>query len=210
MRVQPGRLRTGGRAAARGPRAGSGPGLWPLAVLPRAWGLCSGAPCPPGPMRPCEEPECFLGHPVVQAKHGGRGLVLRAASGLVNHVVWLIRKRVCVCACVCVCSHVCAFLECASPCQCPGMGGGLARCLCSPVQQDILFAPRARVLDPTSDPWSHLCLATPSPRMAPYSSRFGSAWLPPVPMFPGAPSWTEGHLWSLALSLWVLDEAGGQ
>lgn len=111
-----------------------------------------------------------------------------------------------VCTCVCVCSHVCAFLECASPCQRPGH----AWCLCSPVQQDILFAPRSRVLGPTSDPWSHLCLATPSPRMAPYSSRFGSAWLPPVPMFPGAPSWTEGHVCSLALSLWVLDEAGGQ
>lgn len=106
LSMQKGRLSTRGWARTRGP-SWVRPRALATAILPPEVGaVLRTHPLPAHRVLRglAESLEYFLSHPVFQSKHGVGGGWLSAASGLVDQVVWLIRK--CVCMCV---------LECASP-----------------------------------------------------------------------------------------------
>lgn len=93
------------------------------------------------------------------------------------------------CMCVCVFTCVCVFLECASPCQRPGVVVGvLTQCL-------FPWAAGHPACPQSSGPRPHLCLATPFPLCGSLLFPLGFSLALPLPTFPGAPLWTEGRLW---------------
>lgn len=99
---------------------------------------------------------------------------------------------------VCVCSCMCVFLECASPCQHPGMvGGGACRV-------SVPLCSRTSCVPPERGSQAPPSLATTFPLRGPLLFPLGLSLASPLPTFPGAPQP------SLALSLWLLDEAGGE
>lgn len=170
----------------QGTPAGSGPGPWPLAILSRAGRLCSGPCPPPGPRRPHEEPSVSLAILLSRPSTGGRGLALRAASGLEDQVVWLIRKRVCMCVCV----HVCVcFWNVPAPVSAQGWWEGGA----CPVS--VPLCSRTSCVPPERGSQAPPSLATTFPLRGPLLFPLGLSLASPLPTFPGAPLWVEGCLW---------------
>ena len=129
---------------------------------------------------------------------GGRGLALRAASGLEDQVVWLIRKRVCMCVCVHIC--VCSWNV---PAPVSAEGWGWWACPVSvPLCSRTSYVPPEHGSQAPPLPGHSLPPARP-PALHPWAQLgFTIAHI-------SWGSFVEGGS-SLALSLWLLVEAGGE